>query len=865
MVRDLPLAIAAIASVLTAQPAWAQLAQPIADIPRLNQIKPPFTTAEELLVQQPAPTPAQAQVTGVQLKPIDKGLEVILETAGTFDEVLTSSSDNSLITDIPNAQLRLPKGEAFRQDNPTQDIASVEVTNLDAKTIRVTVTGKAGVPTAEVSQSERALVLSVAPPPAPAPQPTPTPTPPPATPAPTEPPPAEAQPEAQTEEEELLELEVTAEQEVGGYRVPDSTTATKTDTPLRDIPASIQVVPRQLLEDRQITRVQQVAEDVPGVQVDVTQGGLPATEFFIRGFNSFLTTYRDGFRSAAFGSLFNVANIEQVEVLKGPASVLYGQNEPGGIVNIVSKQPLTQPFYSPSLTIGSFDFYRPTLDISGLLNSQETVAYRLNLAYENAGSFRDFVNSENIFVAPVLSWQIGEDTKLTFNFEYQKFDFTYDRGFGPAGPEIFQVPISRNLGEPDFGDGDAETGRTSYVLEHQFSKNWKLRNGFAAVISSFDKSEVTPLFLQEDRRTIDRTAAKENQSSQDFTLQNEVVGTFQTGSVAHQVLLGVELYRQRSTVESLGAEIAPIDLFDPVYGAKPGLFSPDQDDESISNTLGIYFQDQIALLSNLKLLLGGRFDLIRSLDNDLLNDQETDQTDFAFSPRTGIVYQPIEPVSLYFSYATSFNPALGFSAAGESFQPERGEQFEAGVKADLLPEQLFATLAGYQITKQNVLVTDPDDPDFSIQTGEQKSRGMELSLVGRPLPGLDITLGYAYTDAFVSEDEDPAFVGGRLTSIPRHQIGLWSSYEFQIGALRGFGAGLGLYYVSGDREALLPNTDLRLPGYFRVDTSVFYRRDNWKVQLNVNNLTNIDYYNSNGFFVVPQPPLTVLGSVSVEF
>ncbi|MBW4549527.1 MAG: TonB-dependent siderophore receptor [Aphanocapsa sp. GSE-SYN-MK-11-07L] len=801
--------------------------------------RPPVSIRAADLVAQPsklAQTAAPSQITGVKLNPRPTELEIVLETAdGRALEVDASkftSEGNTLIAEIPNAVLTLPDGQAFQAENPSSDITKITVEQQSPTSIRISVVGNNTLPTTDVVLKTGAFSYSL-------------------------------NPDPEGAEEEIV---VTGAGQ-DGYFVTDATTATKTDTPLRDIPASIQVIPRQLLEDRQVRRVDQAADNVPGVQVDVTQGGLPAAEFFIRGFNSFLATYRDGFRSDANVGLFNVASIERIEFLKGPASVLYGQNEPGGIVNIVSKQPLTQPYYAPSLTIGSFDFYSPTLDISGPLNSQKTVAYRLNLAYENAGSFRDFVNSENIFVAPALSWQIGKNTKLTFIAEYQKFNYAFDRGFAPTGPEIFQVPISRNLGEPDFNDATAETGRASYVLEHQFSENWKLRHGFAAVISNFDKSEITPFFLQEDRRTIDRAAVKENNTSQNLTLQNEVVGKFRTGFVAHQVLLGVELYRQKNTIRSSGAEIAPIDLFNPVYGAEPGVFSLEADEESLSDALGIYFQDQITLLSNLKLLVGGRFDLIRTIRRDFLNDSvPTDSTDFAFSPRAGIVYQPIEPVSLYFSYATSFNPNLfGTSATGEAFEPEKGEQFEVGIKADLLSKRLAATLAAFQIRKENVLVTDPNDPDFSIQTGEQKSRGMEFNLVGRPVNGWNVVASYAYTDAFVSKDTDPLLVGDRLTQIPRHQLGLFNTYEIQRGTLKGLGFNLGLYYVSGDREANLPNDGLRLPSYFRVDTGIFYKRDNWKLQLNVNNLTNIDYYNSNGFFIVPQPPLTVLGKVSVEF
>jgi iron complex outermembrane receptor protein len=186
-----------------------------------------------------------------------------------------------------------------------------------------------------------------------------------------------------------------------------------------------------------------------------------------------------------------------------------------------------------------------------------------------------------------------------------------------------------------------------------------------------------------------------------------------------------------------------------------------------------------------------------------------------------------------------------------------------GIKADL-SQRLSATLAAYQIKKTNVLVTDPDNPDFSIQTGEQTSQGIEFNLVGRPLNGWDISLSYAYTDAVVSKDTDSTLVNQTLVGVPNHQLGLWTRYELQRGSLKGLGLGLGLYYTS-ETQGELPNTDLQIPGYFRVDAALFYKRNNWKVQLNVKNLTNAQYYKSNGFWIVPQAPLTVLGTIAVEF
>jgi len=838
--------VAAAVPALVAQPAWAQL----------------------------------AQVTSVQLKPTDRGLEVILETTGTFAEVLTSSSGQSLITDIPNAQLRLPGGQAFRQDNPTQNIAAVTVANLSPNQIRMTVTGKTTVPTAEVSQSPQGLILSLSTPSAPAEPPsapaTPSVTPAPAAPtvpeqkAPEAPVPEaeiEETPAAQAEDLEPIELVVTAEREEG-YRVPDATTATKTETPLRDIPQSIQVIPREVIEDRQVVRFSELADNVSGVQPQSGYGGLSSAGYTVRGFDLGFETFRNGFRDFGFTSPREVANVERVEILKGPASVLYGGGFGfSGLINTVTKKPLAEPLFNPSITIGSYNFYRPTLDIGGPLTNNGSLLYRFNAAYENAGSFRDFNESESFFVAPALTWNIGPRTSLTTEFEAQNYSYVFDRGFLPS-KVFFDLPISRFLGEPGVNDAEFTSFSGTYNFEHEFSDDWKFRQGFNAIsISGNETSVVTANFdapfLEADGRTLPRQVSRSDESQQNYALQNEVIGNFTTGSIRHNVLFGVELARYRFAYDFFRASIDPIDIFDPIYGAEPGPFEPSFAEEYGADNLGIYIQDLVELLPNLKVLAGVRFDSVDSFYRDTLaNEFNFEQSNSDFSPRIGIVYQPWESTSLYGSWSNSFSPQFfGRVRTGELPKPETGEQFEVGVKQEFFDKRLSATLAFYDLTRQNVLTPDPEDPNFSIQTGEQKSRGVELDVAGEILPGWNIIATYAYTDASVSEDESIP-VGDRLFNVPRNSASVWTTYEIQNGGLQGLGFGVGLVFV-GDREVQLPNT-IELPSYVRADARISYRRANYEVGLNFKNLFNTTYYNTQGFFITPAAPFTVLGTVSVE-
>ncbi|PSO81532.1 MAG: TonB-dependent siderophore receptor [Cyanobacteria bacterium QH_9_48_43] len=797
-------------------------------------------------------------VTGVRLNRTDMGLEVILETPGDQEpRVFKTRYGNTLAIDVPNTQLRLPEKQGFRQENPTSGIASVEVVQQNPNSIRVIVTGTEAVPTAKVVPSPEGVAFSVTSRSAAAEKP-PTP---------------EAEPSAPTEEsklappttegEEPIELVVPAVREQG-YEVDEATTGTRTETPLRNIPQSIQVVPQQVIEDQQVTRIEDATENVSGVTPTPGYGGT-SQNYTIRGFSPDFN-FRNGFREDRSIPFSDVANIERVEVLKGPASVLYGQLEPGGIINYITKKPLSDPYYAGEAVIGNYDFYRSSLDFSGPLNSDESLLYRFNLAYENSDSFRDFVENEIISVTPSFTYQITEDTTLALNFEYLNFDGTFDRGFLPESA-FLEIPISRFLGESSDSQR-INTYRGSYSLEHRFSENLLLRNAFSVQVTNSERRNANLQSLEADGRTLQRRYTAVDDRTRSYSLRTELVGNFKTGSVEHQVLAGLELARDSFNFLFKREPFTAIDIFDPVYGS-PIPTSVDflVDVERDTDKLGVYLQDQVTLLPNLNLLIGGRFDLV-DFESETISTEggepSIDSRQFeAFSPRAGIVYQPIEPISLYASYSRSFNPNIfATSFDGGILDPEIGTQYEVGVKGEFLDDRLSTTLAAYQITKTNVATPDPDNPDFSIAAGELKSRGIELDVTGEILPGWNIIASYAYTDAFVSEDNDLP-VGDRLPNVPYNSASLWTTYEIQAGSLQGLGFGAGLFFYS-DREAALPNT-ITLPSYLRTDVSVFYQRNNWKAGLNIKNLFDVESYSSDGSRIYPGEPLTVLGSVSVEF
>lgn len=354
--------------------------------------------------------------------------------------------------------MQLADGNSFRREKPIEGIDYVTVTSLNANSIRIVVTGKTGLPKPIVTQSDRGLVLSLtAPTNTTATKPAPTPAIPdtaqpidrdPQSPQtqPTQPTaPAAQEPQSQAEEDEEIEIVVTGEQEEG-YSVPDASTATRTDTPLRDIPQSIQVIPQKVIEDQQVTDITDALRNVSGVTPgpDRSYGG----DFYnIRGFlnqRNLRNGFRTGTNGGSTGTFTSPNNIERVEVLKGPASVLYGQFEPGGIVNYVTKKPLDSPFYEANFTVGNYDFYEPSIDLSGFLTQDKSVTYRFNALYQNTGSFVDFVDGENISIVPVIVHKISETTTITYEYEYSEYDRTFENGL-PADPIVFDLPISRNI------------------------------------------------------------------------------------------------------------------------------------------------------------------------------------------------------------------------------------------------------------------------------------------------------------------------------------------------------------------------------------------------------------------------------------
>ncbi len=829
----------AIVPLLVVQPSWGQTS--------LEKLE--VEANSHLTVENLAQNSQQAEitkVTGVEVKQTPKGLQLILTTPPGQAKLvpLILPVGNNLEIELLDATLAFSIRNGVTKTNPAPGISEVRVSKVDATSIRVTIAGAKQVPKAEIVPSRQNLVLSV----------------------------ISSGVTAQSKPEKEIEIVVTGQREEDNYAVPNSNAGTRTDAELRDIPQSIQVIPQQVIKDQGATKLEDTLRNVPGV---ISEGQSGDNTFIIRGISINNTGRQniliDGIGSGNGGTSRNLANVEQIEVLKGPASVLYGRGEPGGSVSIVTKQPQKEPSYKLEGTIGNFDFYRPTLDLTGPLNADKSILYRLNVAYENTGSFVDSLEREDFAIAPVLSFQLGKNTTLGLEGTYQTTSNTPYSGLPAVGtvlPNPFgEVPRSRFLGEPDFDKNDQTLGSVGYRLDHRFSNNWSLRNRFRASFSSLE-SENHFASLDTDNRTVLRSIDRNEEDVQKYTLQTEVNGKVRTGSIGHDLLVGVDYeYETFDARVSEAGDVFSIDLFEPEYGNIPELdFEPVFDSRgSSSNAIGIFAQDLLSINDQVKILLGGRFDWVQDNSKDRLEPEFSETNDDnAFSPRAGIVYQPIKPVSLFASYSRSFRPEFGTDEEGNPFEPVTGDSFEVGVKTEFLDGKLASTLAAYQITRQNDFVIDPDNSDFEIQVGERRSRGIEFDLTGEPLPGLSLITTYAYTDAKITEDTT-GLEGNRSNNVPQHSGSLWAVYEIQKGGLKGLGLGAGVFVLS-DRPGDLENT-FDLPAYGRTDALLYYKRDNWKAQLNFQNLFDIDYFESANSrdSVFPGAPFTVRGQLSAEF
>ncbi len=569
---------------LTGQSARAIDRQSAETSQRITAEQPIVTTIKPLLAQKA--NAAAVTIVGVKINPTATSVEIVLETTtGNIAVPASKTQGKILYFDLPNAALSLGENREFRVENPVTGIANVVVTQTSPTDVRVQITGTEGVPTAAVVANERGLVIT---------------------------PVSAAATVAETPAAaDDIEITVTGRKKQPGYQVPNATTATKTDTPLRDIPFSAQVVLEQVLKDRKVRRLTDAFQGVSGVTSDQSEVSV-FESFVIRGFGTSNSILRNGILDTSAGTIGSgVANVDRVEVLKGPAGALFGQGSPGGTVNIVTKKPLTRRLYDVEASVGNFNSYEGKIDVSEPLNADKTLLSRFTASANTYQAFNQANPNNRYFISPVLTWLISKDTKLTFEAEYLSSK-NPEPSFLPAVGTVLpnpngRIPYNFYAGEPSVDGSTRSVFRIGYDLEHRLNDNWQLNN---AVRTSFDRNQSSAIFgggLLEDNRTFTRQLQVNDDPNSRYQIDTYILCDVKTGSIEHKLLFGVNLSRETGTGNGTKQfELASIDLFDPVYGRQTvGPLTNEffKDNLQVNDGLGVYLQDQLTITKNFKVLL----------------------------------------------------------------------------------------------------------------------------------------------------------------------------------------------------------------------------------------------------------------------
>ncbi len=675
-------------------------------------------------------------------------------------------------------------------------------------------------------------------------------------------------------EESAKELEpivVTDEPIEKSYIVEDASTATKTETPVQDTPQSVQVLDRELLNDQAAIRLIDVFYNIPGA-VPAEHTTIP---YLLRGFMAEIL--RDGFKPSSFiaGNISEavLTNVQRLEVVQGPESILYGNISAGGVINLITKQPLPDLYIAPDIFHGSYDLFRTSLDITGPLLEDRSLLGRLNGSYLNSNSFRDFIKDERVFVSPVLAWYLTPKVKLSFDGEYLYASRMVDEGLVAVGDKVANIPISRNLAEPT-DESNLEKYSARITLESQITDNIKLRNSFRYYKVQIHMDDHLSAFLLPDNRTLLRNIIQYELDDDIYTSQNDLIVNFDIGSVPNKALFGVEFIRENFDSFNDTLESNPIDILDPVYGEGPPdpplLLSINRFGKI--NNLGIYVQDQITLFDRLYILAGVRYDLIdQDVDNEDSRFPEgfnAKKTDSKFSPRLGVLYRVTPEVSAYGSFVQGFNltARTGVSVDGKIFDPQRSTQLEAGLKFNLLDNRIFSTVSYFWLINKNFIVADPLNPFFfGIQVDKARSRGVEVNVTAQITPEWNLLANYAYIDTKVLKD-DFFQEGNELPGVPKNSASLWTTYFFSKGILEGAGLGFGAITQS-NRQGDLENT-FTLGSFIRLDAAIYYNRSieqigNFEASVHFRNITDERYFvnSESRVFIVPGAPFNVLASL----
>lgn len=645
-----------------------------------------------------------------------------------------------------------------------------------------------------------------------------------------------------TDATQLEEVVVQAEEEVDtGYQPLTTQTAAKIEAPLRDIPQTINVVPEALIEDQGARSMQDVLKNVPGVSFHIGDG--QRDQFYIRGFDAIGDLFVDGIRDDAL-YYRDLSNIERVEVVKGPAAVLYGRGSSGGIINRITKKPGAS-VREVELIAGSYEQKRASFDLGDALG--ESAAFRITGAMEDSGSFRDEGFLEREHIAPSLALQLSPDTKLLLQVEKLRDRRLTDMGIPAFQGKPAKVDIDTFYGTSDAKDEDSSqsdvlSGRIK--LEHIISNSLKIQNTFSSYNYELDRKNTFGQIVNEAAQTVRLFHGETKREDDGWFNQLELIQDLTLGNTQHQLLYGAEVGRQNKDLRVTNWSIRPtVPLFNPGQPDISAFGVPvlAQDNLTTLKVTSGYVQDLVTLSDQWKALVGVRYDEFKQkVDDKRGSDRE--RTDREWSPRAGVVFQPNNWQSYYVSYSRSFQPSgevLAFTTDQSELAPEETSNIEIGNKLDFLNGRLSLTTSLFHLERSNIKNTDPISREI-LPVGTQRTRGVELTVAGEIAPNWSIYAGYAHLDARVTESiatqNGQALQGKRAALTPQNSANVWLMHDLG----RGFSVGGGLNYV-GDRYASPDNT-VTLDSYLTVDAAAIFRSKKYDLALNLKNITDKEYF-----------------------
>ncbi|MGO1298635.1 MAG: TonB-dependent siderophore receptor [Vibrio sp.] len=636
------------------------------------------------------------------------------------------------------------------------------------------------------------------------------------------------------------------------YLNPRVSTATKTDIDPLDTPNTVNVINQQFLKDIRATSL----ADAYGYTTGLTRSGVNADSFTLRGMPADLNTIQvNGLPGLAsrFGSP-TTANIEQVEILKGPASIMYGQVQPGGMINIITKKPQDEASINYDISSRTYDTgvsgfgddngFTGTIDATGPINPSKTWLYRMIISGKDADSYRNDVDEHNYYLFPTLTYRPSEVTELTFGLELESEQRVADNGIAALNNDIHQVaPIdthyqSANDTDEDKGTVAFATFKTALIDDFDLTIDWRSvwHKDTRELYETRNINDVTQKVSVRDRDQVNKREY--------HYLDVRTTGSVWTGNIEHQLLIGTNLGFEEKDFLRKTYATTKVDFLNPQdpSGRNQNKYKQDHRITKYTN-YGLYAQDTMYLNPSWTLMGGLRYTR-QDVDFDYVSKSSSDtQTTDALVSQAGIVYKVLEGTSLYASYGESFNPnsVEKKDSNDHAFDPEEGRQYEVGTKTNIINEKTNLTVAYFDITKSNVV--DKNDAGNYELLGKLRSKGVETEMLAMPIDNWQIKLGYAYVDSEVTENPDPSIQGNRTPMTAYHDAYFWTKYNFPYEIAGGVvGTTLGANYESARYTSEDPADRVKLPSYVTVDIGVHYDIDQYRASLNVGNLFDKEYY-----------------------